>query len=549
MRVRPEDIRRMAEIQGFQVLDDDLEAMAATLETMRGALDRAYALDLSGIDGPYNFNVSGYRPTGAGVARESNHPSATSELSVSVDPAAPLTRLTIAELSQLIRTRQVSPVEVTQAYLDRIAALDGHLRTYITVTAERAMDDARTAEQEIAAGRYRGPLHGIPIAHKDLIMTKGIRTTYHSKPYVDNVPEQDAEVVSRLAEAGTVMLGKLNTYELGSGDGDIFGLAKNPWNRACQTGGSSSGSGAAVAADLVAGATGTDAGGSIRVPAAFCGVTGLKPTYGWVSRYPEAWSSVSSTGPMTKSALDAALMMQVMTGYDPRHQDSADVPVPNFVSLLGRGLKGLRIGIPSEYFWLPIDGELQDAIEEATKTLVELGASIVPIDLPHADLSELLGAIIVHTECFGKHRKWLVNQPDELGTFFRRVVSVSQFYSANDYLLAQRVRRLMIRDFEAVFDHVDAVLTPTVPYPAFPFGQTHLELRGGSVNPRTGLGRYTRLGNLTGLPALSVPCGFSKGGLPLAFQLMGRAFEDGLLLRIAYAFKEVTEWHRRRPDL
>lgn len=531
---------------GIQVLLSDLEPVAVRLKAIRETLDRAYSLNLSGIDPPYEFRLA---PSMTPLQPSSNQGPVAGSLPDTELPTAgtPLPDLTLAQLARLIRERLVSPVEVTQAYLDRIEA-QKHLRAFITVTTDRALEDAAKAEAEIMSGNYRGPLHGIPLGHKDLIWTKGIRTTYHSKPYVNFVPDRDAEVVSRMAAAGTVMLGKLNTYELGAGDGDIYGLALNPWKDGYQTGGSSSGSGTAVAAGLVAGATGTDAGGSIRVPAAFCGIVGLKPTYGWVSRYPEPWCTVASTGPMARTALDAAMMLQAMAGYDSRHQDSPDVPVPDFVAGLSGDLRGLRIGVPEPSFWQPIDEETESAIHGALQTMQELGATVEEIKLPHADLSEGLGTILTHVEAFGKYRKWLLQSPGELGAFFRQALTASMFYSANDYLLAQKVRRVIMNDFAEVFDRVDVVITPTVAYPAFRFGETNLDLKGGSVNPRTAMGRYTRLGNITGLPGVSVPCGFSRSGLPLALQITGRAFADGLLLKVAHAYQQVTNWHLRRPS-
>lgn len=548
MTVGADDIRCMARLLGIQIFEEDVDAIAAIVTAVRQTVDRAHASGLEDID---PFIPSGPSPGASWSARppQTSGVPAARHAGVLASEATDLTALDIAHLAELIRCREISPVEVTRAYLAHIEALNGSLRAYITVTADRALAEAAAAESEIARGGGRGPLHGVPIAYKDMILTRGIRTTFHSRVFADCVPDRDAAVVERLSTAGTIMLGKANTYELGAGDGDLFGLARNPWDATRQPGGSSSGSGVAVAAGLAAGAVGTDAGGSIRVPAAFCGVVGLKPTYGWVSRYPEGWCTVTSIGPMTRTALDAALMMDAMAGPDPRDEAGAGVPASAFAARLTGHIRGVRVGVADEESWPPIDAEVQAAVRAAVRALEDLGARVEPVSLPHAALSEVLAMVIAHVECYGRHRRFLVDRAAEIGTFFRRALTASQFYTARDYMVAQRVRRLVLRDFMAAHAHVDAILTPTVPYPPFRFGETALALAGGEVNPRTGMGRFTRWSNLTGFPAVSVPCGFTSVGLPVAFQLMGRAYEDGLLLNIAHAYQQATAWHRRRPPL
>jgi len=539
--VTADDVRRLARIAGIQVFEDDLDAIAGIVESVRGAVERARASGLQDID-PFTPSPLPYRDDRAAAPPT---PLTTVE-DATVDD---VTDLSISELGSLLRRRAVSPVEVARAYLHRLQATNGSLHAYITITADRALSEAAAAEREIMHGQHRGPLHGVPIAYKDMILTRGVRTTFHSRVFADYVPDTDSAVVERLSAAGTVMLGKVNTYELGAGDGDLFGLARNPWDPTRQPGGSSSGSGVAVAAGLAAGAVGTDAGGSIRVPAAFCGIVGLKPTYGWVSRYPEGWCSVASTGPMTRTALDAGLMMDAMAGPDARDPVSAHVPHPHFAALLTGDIRGLRIGIADEESWPPIDAEVRTAMSAAVETLRQLGARIEPVHLPHAWLSETLGMVIAYVEGHGKHRHFLITRAAEIGTFFRRFLTASQFYSAGDYLVAQRVRTLIIRDFSSAHERVDAVFTPAVAYPPFRFDEVRLKLSGGEVNPRTAMGRFTRLSNLTGLPAMTVPCGFTGAGLPIGFQLMGRAYEDGLLLNIAHAYQLATEWHKRRPTV
>lgn len=546
--VTPDDVRRQARALDVQVLDGDMDAIAAIVNSVRRAVDEARPLAQESTT-TFAFPAPPRRARRRRPSTLSTPQAADPQMQEATPASDDLTSQGVAGLATLIGRGIVSPVEAAQAYLRRIADLDPRLHAYITVTEERALEDARKAEREIARGRQRSPLHGVPVAYKDMVLTRGIRTTFHSRVFADYIPDVNAAVVDRLVAAGTVMLGKTNTYELGAGDGDLFGQARNPWDLERQPGGSSSGSGVAVAARLAAGAIGTDAGGSIRVPAAFCGIIGLKPTYGWVSRYPSDGCSVASVGPMTLTAVDAALMMDAIAGPDPRDAATAGVPAPAFARALTGDIRGIRIGVADEDTWAPIDVDVQAAIGEAVRVLRDLGAAVEPVHLPHAGLAEVLGMVIAHTECHGRHSHFLKDRAAEIGTFFRRALTASQFYSAADYLIAQRVRALIAQDFAAAHKRADVILTPTVPYPAFRFGETRLGLQGGEVNPRTGMGRLTRLSNLTGLPAISVPCGFTTHGLPLAFQLMGRAFEDAGLLNVAHAYQRVTGWHERCPPV
>lgn len=422
----------------------------------------------------------------------------------------------LAHISTAIRSGRLSPIQLTEWYLQRIEELSPELVAYITVSADRARQDAHRASEEIARGYWFSPLHGVPIAHKDLISTRGIRTTLHTHAHKDCVPDHDDPVVTRLAAAGTVLLGKLNTLELGSGEGDVFGLARNPWNPLRQVGGSSSGSAVAVAAGLTAAATGTDAGGSIRIPAAFCGIVGLKPTAGLM---PEA-QGISVPGPMTRTVRDAALMLEAMTGAS------------GYTTSLVDGVAGMRIGVPVDWIDVPIEPEVNNAFRQAIEVLAADGAVISEVRLPAAAMSEQLGALITHVECFGKYR-YLLEQGAQLGGFIHELLLAAELYSASDYRLAQKARQLLVQEVDAVHAQVDLMITPMLPYRAALVGQTELDVNGTVINPRLGQGRFTRLSNLTGLPSLSVPAGLDSNGMPLAVQLLGRAFEEAVLLQAA----------------
>ena len=422
----------------------------------------------------------------------------------------------LAGLSAALRTGRLSPVQLTEWYLQRIRDLNGDLIAFITVSEERALADARRAEAELRAGNWRGPMHGLPIAHKDLIATRGIRTTLHTHAHRDHVPDHDDPVVTTLADAGTVLLGKVNTLELGSGEGDVFGLAKSAWDPARQVGGSSSGSAVAVSAGLTAAATGTDAGGSIRIPAAFAGIVGVKPTAGLVGNS----RGISVPGPMTRSARGAAIMLEAMSGRG------------GLVKGLESGVAGLRIGVPADWIDTPTEPEVKAAFEQAIAYLKSAGAVVTEVRLPSAEASEQLGALVTHVDCFGKYR-YLLEQEARLSGFIHELLLAAELYPASDYRLAQKSRQLLIEEVDAVHRSVDLMITPMLPYRAAIVGETELVIDGTTINPRLGQGRYTRLSNLTGLPSASVPAGLDSNGMPLAVQLLGRAFEENLILRAA----------------
>lgn len=439
------------------------------------------------------------------------------------------------DLAAGIRERRLSPVALAEEKLRAIAALNGELIAYLTIANDRALEDAERAERELAQGVYRGPLHGVPIAHKDLIPTKGIRTTYHTAAFKDNVPEEDAPIVERLARAGTVLLGKANTLELGSGDGDVFGLARNPWDPARQVGGSSSGSAVAVAAGLAAAATGTDAGGSIRIPAAFCGIVGVKPTAGLVE-VSKGTNGISVTGPMTRTTLDAAVLLEAMSGQ------------AGLAERVTGDIAGLTVGVPVDWLDTPIEDEVASSMHHAVEVLRGLGASVREVRLPHASASEVLGGVVTHVDNFGKYR-FLLDEDAQLGKFVHELLLAAELYPAAAYRLGQRLRRLMLEEVTAAHAAADILITPMVPYRAARLGETELRIGSTTVNPRTGQGRFTRLSNLTGFPSLSVPTGLDSNGMPLSVQLHGRPFEEAVILSAARAIELHNRQRTARPRL
>ncbi|HEX2173617.1 MAG TPA: amidase, partial [Dehalococcoidia bacterium] len=456
--------------------------------------------------------------------------------------------LTIAEAAELIRTRRLSPVELTRAILDRIEALDGSLHAYITVTADAALRQAAQAEAEIAAGRYRGPLHGIPIAHKDIVWTKGVRTTAHSKLLADWVPAEDATVVRLLDEAGAVNLGKLSCHEFACGTPNVeepFPAALNPWNLSYSPGGSSSGSGTAVAAGLALGAIGTDTGGSIRHPSAVCGIVGMKPTHGRVSAYGviPLSTTLDHVGPMTRTVRDNAIMLQVLAGYDPKDPESVDAPVPDYLAGIEDGVKGLRLGVP-EPFLATIDNhpEVLAAFQTAREVLGDLGAAIRPLEI--AGLEELPEAqnTIMLYEAYQYHRQDLAERPELFGAPVRDRIIKGADYSPDDYRAALEARARIQASYGRALEEVDLILSPGREAPA-------VSMADLMAQPMAVRGVSTRMYNLTGLPALVQPAGFSSDRLPLSLQLAGRPFDEALIYRAAQAYEAATEWTERHPAL
>ena len=470
--------------------------------------------------------------------------------------------LTIAHASRLLRTGRLSPVELTRAYLDRIDLLDPDIGAFITVLRDESLSQSHVIEQQIAAGHYRGPLHGIPIAVKDNFATDGVLTTCGSKILKENVTRYDATAVSRLKEAGAILLGKSSLFEFAFGD-DINpltgrGPTRNPWNLGRSTSGSSCGSAAAVSASMCAAALGTDTGGSIRGPAAFCGIVGMKPTYGLVSTYgvtPLCWS-LDHVGPMTRSVEDNALMLGVIAGGHSADRLCSQEPAHDYTSMLHAGVKRLRIGLPKRYYFEFASREVATAVDQAAKTLEHQGASIHEIDLPHLKYAVGAEIAILFSESLAYHQKYLLR-----GKFYDYTDSnkmqwdSARYISATDYLQAQRLRRFVIRDFERAFETVDVICAPGAPTEAnlihedAPTDQLPTQtVPAGSVTSYEMFLRLTSPANLAGVPALVMPCGFSAAGLPLSMQLMARHFQEATVYQVANTYEQTTDWHRRRPE-
>ncbi|MBL7183321.1 MAG: amidase [Anaerolineae bacterium] len=469
-------------------------------------------------------------------------------------PDTELCTLTLEALSPLLRDRRVSPVEVTRAYLERIDALNETLNAYITVTWEQALADARRCEEEILRGDYRGPLHGVPVALKDLYDTAGVRTTAASQIYAQRLPDEDATSVARLRAAGAVIIGKTNLHEFAYGvttESSYFGPTRNPWDLERVPGGSSGGSGAAVAAGLCAAATGSDTGGSIRIPAALCGIVGLKPTYGRISCHgllPLSWT-LDHPGPMTRTVYGAAVMLAAMAGYDPRDPAAADVPVPDYTAGLRDGVAGLRIGLDPRWALSGIHQEVRAAFQEALAVLEELRAEIVEVSVPRVVEGMEAALTILMAEATAIHEEFLRTRPGDYQPDVRARLEKGFAISGSDYGRARRSGELLRRDLATLFQKVDLLATPMCGIPAPKLGQRKVAIDGKTVSVMTPLTRYTRVFNLTGLPAISTPCGFSSGGLPIGLQLVGRAWDEATVLRAAYAYETATEWTQRRPSL
>ncbi len=459
-----------------------------------------------------------------------------------------LHHLSIAEASRLIKARKLTPVELAQVHLQRISELDGRLNAYITVTADLALKQARQAEREIARRRYRGPLHGIPIGLKDIYSTKGILTSAHSRVCIDNVPTRDATTVSMLCEAGAVLLGKLATHEFAHG-GPSFDLpwppARNPWNLEHFTGGSSSGSGAALAAGLAMGATGSDTGGSIRGPASHCGVVGLMPTYGLVSRagvIPNSYT-FDHCGPMTRTVEDCAIMLQVLAGYDPEDAGSVEVKVPDYRAALSRSIRGLRIGVLRHYWEedMPAHEDLRRAMDEAISVLKKLGARVEDCRTRPMQDSLDTKVVIAESELFSLHYRELVARPGDFGRDFLGRVLPACLFQAADYVAASREQRRIIYENRGLYDRHDVLVTAGFgPAPRLDAYRTlNFWQRSNVFTPS----------NVTAGPALELCNGFSRSGLPVGMQVMGRPFDEVTVLRVGHAYQQATEWHRRRPQL
>jgi aspartyl-tRNA(Asn)/glutamyl-tRNA(Gln) amidotransferase subunit A len=467
------------------------------------------------------------------------------------------TGLALSEASQLVRTKKMSPVELTQQCLSRIERLNPKLNAFITVTADSAVAEARQAEAEVRHGRWRGPLHGIPIALKDLVHMAGVRTTAGSGVFKDRVPTEDAEIVRRLKAAGAVFLGKLNLQECAYGGSSAighFGPVHNPWNLDYSPGGSSGGSAAAVAARLCFAAIGTDTGGSIRQPAAYCGVVGLKPTYGRVSTsgvIPLSWS-LDHVGPITRTAMDAALMLNVIAGYDPQDTTSIDAPVPDYVAAIADSTSSLRLGIPRAYFYDKLHPDIQAAMETALSILQTITASehdVAPplTDATYSSWMDPYGAIFT-AEAYAYHKDYIAKDPELYQAPTLKRLRTGAEVTTGTYIQSRRWLDQVRRSIADAFDSVDLLITPTVRVP--PFTIADLQAHSDTVRAKElTMLHNTKPWNFPGLPTISVPNGFTRTGLPIGMQITGAPGGEATVLRLANAYEQATEWHKRKPNL
>jgi len=464
-----------------------------------------------------------------------------------------IANLSIARAARALRDREFSPLELTDAYLRRIEQLNPTINAYVTVTAERAREDAHRATEEFTAGKIRGPLHGIPIAHKDLYETAGIRTTGGAKIHANHVPQTDCTVARKLREAGTILLGKLNTHEYAYGvttNNPHYGATRNPWDLGRVPAGSSGGSGAAIAAGLATATTGSDTGGSIRMPASVCGVVGLKPTYGRVSKagvLPLSYR-YDHTGPLTRTVEDAALMLNVIAGYDPADPASVRVPVDDVTAFLGAGVRGLRIGVPRGYFFDHLENDIAAAMDLAIEVLVQLGADVRDVDVP--GVADGLGGTFgfVLAEAQNIHTGSLRDRPEDFGSDVREMLS-SYWPTTTELMAGQRAVDALTAAMRTTLETVDVLVTPTTPITAPLIGQESLRYGRMEESVLGAMIRCTAPFNATHLPALSLPCGFNRDGLPIGLQIAGRPFDEATVLRVGHAYEQATDWHLRSPAL
>jgi aspartyl-tRNA(Asn)/glutamyl-tRNA(Gln) amidotransferase subunit A len=468
--------------------------------------------------------------------------------------------LTLAEAASRIQKKDLSPLELTLACIDRIQALDPLLNCFITRTLDSALEQARQAEAEIQHGDYRGPLHGIPLAVKDLFEMAGVRATAGSRFFANYFPQEDATVIQKLKSAGAVFLGKLNMHEIALGVTNVnphYGACHNPWSWERITGGSSGGSAAAVAAGLCLGSLGSDTGGSIRIPASLCGVVGLKPTFGRVSLHgviPLSWN-LDHVGPLARSVRDAAILLQNIAGYDVQDPASVDAPVPDYLESLEDGVRGWRIGLASDTFFNESEPQVWQATQDAVDLFARLGGRIVAVELPEAHAAAQANGLMVQSDAAAFHQERLATRPEDFGADVLKRLQTGAAVSSTEYVLARRTQSLFRRRLELLFDTIDILVTPATTVPAPPIEGPD------AVEQARRLTRFTAPFNLAGLPAISLPAGFfpqsrsdagelaADEGLPVGMQLVAPAWAEARLLRAAYAYEQAAEWYKNRPQL
>ncbi|MGA2360030.1 MAG: amidase [Terriglobales bacterium] len=460
----------------------------------------------------------------------------------------------IHQLAPLLARKEISPVELFNEAIERIHQLQPKLNSFITITEQEGRKAATEAESEIRKGQYRGPLHGIPISLKDLFATRGVRTTAGSKVLAKWIPDFDATAVARLHQAGIVLVGKTNMHEFAYGvtnDNPHYGPARNPWDPTLVPGGSSGGSAAAVASSECTASLGSDTGGSIRTPAAVCGVVGLKPTYGRVSRYgaiPLAWS-LDHVGPLTKSVEDAAIMLAAIAGPDPKDPSASLRPLPDYRKEMQGSISGVRLGVPRQYFFEHVDPEIQKLVTAAIRQLASMGTTSVEVDIPDLESCSAMEAHITLAEATSYHEPYLKKQADAYSPGVRTNLEAGRYLLATDYVKSQRARTLLQRNFNEAFNRADVIVSPTLPAFSPPIGEVWVQSGDLRENVIDAFLRFNIPYDLTGFPAISIPCGLSSTGLPIGLQIAGRAFDETTVLRVANAYEQSTEWHLARYAL
>lgn len=459
-----------------------------------------------------------------------------------------LAYLSITEASQLIAKHEISPVELTQSCLERIQAFDPRLNSFITLTPELALQQAHQAEASLQLGDRHGQLFGIPVAYKDLFETKGIRTTAGSTFFRENYPEEDAFVVQRLGAEGAITLGKLNLHEIALGvtnDNPHFGACYNPWDLQRSPGGSSGGSAAALAAGFCLASFGSDTGGSVRIPAALCGVVGLKPTYGRVSLrgvIPLSWN-LDHAGPMGRSVSDVAIQLQATAGYDSLDPASVQIPVPDYLAGIAEGVKGWRVALASDSFFNSADEQVLAAFKIAAQVFSELGAKVIPVDFPSGYEAAQANSLMTTSDAAAIHRERLQTNPNGFGQDVLKRLDTGAAFTSSEYILARRTQAVLRWSFLEALENFDILLTPATPNAA------HLLEGPDAISQARTLTSFTSPFNLTGFPALALPNGFTQEGLPIGLQIVAKPWAEATLLQAGFAFQSVTDWHLRRPTL
>lgn len=552
MELQRQAFLSIAKSSGLDVHEPHIEELYAYVQKTLPTLKRIEYLDLKDLEPAWPLTPLNQTKPQKGASPQGKRERV--KVKEAPQKSDELIYLSASQLSRLIKKKEISPVEVIEAHLSRIDALEPKLNSFITMLPDRAIAEARQAEKEIQAGRYLGPLHGIPFGLKDLFYVKGVRNTSGSKIFEHFSPQFDSTIARRLKEAGAILLGKLNLHPFAygiTGENEEYGHMHNPWNPDLIAGGSSGGSGSAVASGECTLAMGTDTGGSIRVPSALCGLVGFKPTYGRLSRYgitALAWSQ-DHPGPMARTVEDCALMMNAVAGYDSKDSFSMNLSVPDYTKALKDDIKGIRLGVVKEFFEVPIEPEVKESVYKAIDTLAALGAVVSEVSWPLYHDAMAIASVIQMVEATAYHAKLIKENASKIYPPTRLRLEAGLFIPATDYVQAQRARTLFYHRSNDLFQEVDILAGPTVPVTAFPIGTSKMKVGEKELNLISLMSQYTRPFNLNGFPAITVLSGFSKDRLPIGLQLAGRPFDEESVLRIAHVYELATEWHRQRPNI